>query len=70
MADNRVRIENVSKQFGTIEAVRNANLTVAPGEVVLIIGPSGSGKSTLLRCINRLETATDGEIWIDDDRVT
>jgi polar amino acid transport system ATP-binding protein len=60
----------VSKRFGTIEAVRNANLTVAPGEVVLIIGPSGSGKSTLLRCVNRLETATDGEIWIDDDRVT
>jgi len=70
VADNRVRIENVSKRFGTIEAVRNANLTVAPGEVVLIIGPSGSGKSTLLRCVNRLETATDGEIWIDDDRVT
>ncbi len=70
MVDSRVRIENVTKRFGTIQAVRNASLTVLPGEVVLIIGPSGSGKSTLLRCINRLETATEGDIWIDDDRVT
>ncbi len=70
MTDNRIRIENVSKSFGTVEAVRNASLTVATGEVVLIIGPSGSGKSTLLRCVNRLETATSGEIYIDDDRVT
>ncbi|MEX2442780.1 MAG: amino acid ABC transporter ATP-binding protein [Alkalispirochaeta sp.] len=69
-ADSRIRIENVTKRFGTIEAVKNASLTVAEGEVVLVIGPSGSGKSTLLRCVNRLETATEGEIWIDNDRVT
>lgn len=70
MADEMIRIENVTKRFGTIQAVKNASLTVAPGEVVLVIGPSGSGKSTLLRCVNRLETATEGEIWIDTDRVT
>ncbi len=70
MADSRIRIENVTKRFGTVQAVRNASLTVAPGEVVLVIGPSGSGKSTLLRCVNRLETATEGDIWIDNDRVT
>mgnify|MGYP006288456623 CR=1 FL=1 len=70
MADSRIRIDNVTKRFGDVVAVRNASLTVAPGEVVLIIGPSGSGKSTLLRCVNRLETATDGDIWVDDDRVT
>lgn len=70
MADSRIRIQNIGKRFGTIEAVKNASLTVATGEVVLIIGPSGSGKSTLLRCVNRLETATEGDIWIDDDRVT
>lgn len=70
MADNRIRIHNVSKRFGTVEAIRNADLTVAPGEVVLIIGPSGSGKSTLLRCVNRLETAGEGEIYIDDACVT
>ena len=60
----------MTKRFGTVQAVRNASLTVAPGEVVLVIGPSGSGKSTLLRCVNRLETATEGDIWIDNDRVT
>jgi polar amino acid transport system ATP-binding protein len=69
-ADSRIRIENVSKRFGEVEAVRNASLTVSAGEVVLIIGPSGSGKSTLLRCVNRLETATEGHIWIDNDEVT
>ncbi len=69
MAD-RIRITNVSKSFRTVEAVRNASLTVQTGQVVLIIGPSGSGKSTLLRCVNRLETATSGEIWIDDQLVT
>ncbi|MDA3949859.1 MAG: amino acid ABC transporter ATP-binding protein [Spirochaeta sp.] len=67
---DRIRIENVTKRFGTIEAVKNASLTVARGEVVLVIGPSGSGKSTLLRCVNRLETATKGDIYIDEDRVT
>jgi len=70
VAIDRIRIENVTKRFGTIEAVKNASLTVARGEVVLVIGPSGSGKSTLLRCVNRLETATEGDIYIDEDRVT
>ncbi len=65
-----IRIENVSKSFGTIQAVKEASLTVKSGEVVLIIGPSGSGKSTLLRSVNRLEVATSGKIFIDDDEVT
>ena len=69
MADKdnkRVRIVDVGKRFGDVSAVKNASLEVAEGEVVLIIGPSGSGKSTLLRCVNRLETLSSGEIWIDD----
>ncbi len=69
MADSgnkRVRIINACKNFGGIPAVKNANLEVAEGEAVLIIGPSGSGKSTLLRCVNRLETLSSGEIWVDD----
>ncbi len=66
----RIRIRNATKAFDTLEAVKNADLDVAPGEVVLIIGPSGSGKSTLLRCVNRLETLTEGDIWIDEDLVT
>ncbi|GAB4372194.1 MAG: amino acid ABC transporter ATP-binding protein [Spirochaetales bacterium] len=66
----RVRIRGVSKNFGSVHALRNVSLDVWPGEVVLIIGPSGSGKSTLLRCINRLERPGSGEIWVDDDCVT
>jgi polar amino acid transport system ATP-binding protein len=66
----RVKIVDACKNFGKIEAVKNANITVDKGEVVLVIGPSGSGKSTLLRCVNRLEKLTSGEIWIDEDRLT
>jgi polar amino acid transport system ATP-binding protein len=66
----RVKIVNACKNFGKIEAVKNANITVRQREVVLVIGPSGSGKSTLLRCVNRLEKLTSGEIWIDDDCVS
>ncbi len=69
MAD-RVRIINACKNFGKIVALKNANLSVKPGEVVLVIGPSGSGKSTMLRCINRLENLTSGQIWVDEDQVT
>lgn len=60
----------MSKRFGTLEAVRDVSLAIAPGEVVVVIGPSGSGKSTLLRCVNRLETPTKGRIYIDDDSIT
>jgi polar amino acid transport system ATP-binding protein len=67
---DRVRIVKACKNFGKVTALKNAELTVKAGEVVLIIGPSGSGKSTLLRCINRLEHLTSGQIWIDDDQVT
>lgn len=66
----RIRIEHVSKDYGTVQAVKNASLQVAAGEVVLIIGPSGSGKSTLLRSVNRLESVSAGRIWIDDEEVT
>ncbi len=68
--ESRVRIVNACKNFGKIQALKNANLEVKQGEVVLIIGPSGSGKSTLLRSVNRLEPLTSGDIWIDDDHVT
>jgi polar amino acid transport system ATP-binding protein len=67
---DRVRIINACKNYGKVVALKNANLSVKPGEVVLVIGPSGSGKSTMLRCINRLENLTSGEIWVDEDHVT
>jgi polar amino acid transport system ATP-binding protein len=68
--ENRVRISNAVKKFGSLYAVNNLSLSVKTGEVVFIIGPSGSGKSTLLRCVNRLERLNSGQIWIDDVEVT
>jgi polar amino acid transport system ATP-binding protein len=60
-----IHIENVTKRFGTLEALNNVSLDIQKGEVVMIIGPSGSGKSTLLRCINRLEEYDEGLIVVD-----
>jgi glutamate transport system ATP-binding protein len=60
-----VVLEGVRKSFGDVQALRDVDLTVAPGEVVVLVGPSGSGKSTLCRCINRLETIDAGTILID-----
>ncbi|HYD10068.1 MAG TPA: amino acid ABC transporter ATP-binding protein, partial [Acidimicrobiales bacterium] len=56
--------EGVEKRFGDVHALRSVDLTVAPGEVVVVLGPSGSGKSTLCRCINRLERVDAGRIEI------
>ncbi len=60
-----LRVENLYKHFGKLTALNDVSLTVSEGEVFAIIGPSGSGKSTLLRCINCLETADGGSIWIN-----
>ena len=60
-----IEVEHVNKHYGDFHALKDINLSVTKGEVVVVIGPSGSGKSTLCRTINRLETITDGEIRID-----
>lgn len=60
-----VSLRNVNKHFGDLHVLRDINLEVSRGEVVVVIGPSGSGKSTLCRAINRLETIDTGEILID-----
>ncbi len=67
---SRVKVINVSKNFGSVQALRNVSLEVKKGDVFFIIGSSGSGKSTLLRCINRLENVTSGEIYVEDVLVT
>ena len=65
MAEPIIHIENITKTFGAVEALKGVSLDVNKGEVVVIIGPSGSGKSTLLRCINRLEEFNSGKIVVD-----
>src|SRR5690606_19279799 len=60
-----VEMRAVEKHFGELHVLKNINLTVHRGEVVVVIGPSGSGKSTLCRTINRLEAIDSGEILVD-----
>jgi glutamate transport system ATP-binding protein len=60
-----VVLENVNKHFGALHVLQDIDLTIARGEVVVVIGPSGSGKSTLCRTINRLESVDSGSITID-----
>ena len=65
-----VRIRDLHKSFGSLEVLKGVDLSVARGEVVVILGPSGSGKSTLLRCVNLLERPTKGDIWFEDSLIT
>ncbi|MEU8382020.1 amino acid ABC transporter ATP-binding protein [Streptosporangium sp. NPDC048865] len=60
-----IQVKGLNKWFGDHHVLRDIDLDVARGEVVVVVGPSGSGKSTLCRCLNRLETAGSGEILVD-----
>ncbi len=57
--------EHVNKHYGDFHVLKDINLTIKKGEVVVIVGPSGSGKSTLLRCINQLETISEGKLEVN-----
>ncbi|GAA2198484.1 amino acid ABC transporter ATP-binding protein [Streptomyces bangladeshensis] len=63
--DPLIELRNVNKYYGELHVLRDIDLTVGKGEVVVVIGPSGSGKSTLCRTINRLETIESGAITLD-----
>jgi glutamine transport system ATP-binding protein len=65
-----IEIKNLHKSFDKLEVLKGIDLSIEPGEVVVIVGASGSGKSTLLRCINKLEELTSGEIKVDGFSLT
>jgi len=59
-----IRVERLTKHFGPLPVLRGIDCSVQASEVVCVIGPSGSGKSTFLRCLNGLEDATGGQVWV------
>lgn len=64
-----ITVKNLKKTFGELEVLCGIDEHIEKGEVVVVIGPSGSGKSTFLRCLNLLETPTEGEIFIDGEKI-
>ncbi len=67
----QIELRQLTKTFpGTIHALEPLDLTVKPGELLVVLGPSGSGKSTLLRLIAGLDAPTKGSVWIDGQDVT
>ncbi|MGG0755828.1 amino acid ABC transporter ATP-binding protein [Brevibacillus laterosporus] len=64
-----ISFHQVNKHYGNFHVLKNINLHINQGEVVVVIGPSGSGKSTLVRCMNRLETISNGELIVDNIKV-
>ncbi len=69
MANELLEIKHLHKEFGDNVVIKDMNLTVKKGEVVVIIGPSGCGKSTFLRCVNALEPIQNGEIYLNGEAV-
>ncbi|MBO5209661.1 MAG: amino acid ABC transporter ATP-binding protein [Lachnospiraceae bacterium] len=65
-----IHVENLKKDFGKLEVLKDMSIDIYEGEVVVLLGPSGSGKSTFLRCLNQLERATAGTIVVDDNVIT
>ena len=68
--DSMVSIQHLSKSFGDTEVLKDVNIEVKKGSVVVVLGPSGSGKSTMLRCINLLEKPSGGHIFIEGNEIT
>ncbi|TKX30976.1 amino acid ABC transporter ATP-binding protein [Campylobacter estrildidarum] len=64
-----IKIKNLNKKYGDLEVLKNINTSISKGDIIAIIGPSGGGKSTFLRCVNRLELADSGEIFINGKNI-
>ncbi len=65
-----IELRKVNKWFGEFHVLKDVNLTVMPGQKLVVCGPSGSGKSTMIRCINRLEEHQEGDIIVDGVELT
>ena len=63
-------IQNLFKNYGTTEILKNINVSIEPGDFLVLVGPSGCGKSTLLNCIAGLEPITGGNLFIDGQDMT
>ena len=70
MANNKIIVRDLKKNFGSLEVLKSISVDVEEGEVLCVIGPSGSGKSTFLRCLNRLEKITGGTVIVDGYEIT
>ena len=70
--DSLIQVTDLKKHYnhGAIKALDGITVDINKGDVMVVIGPSGSGKSTFLRCLNQLETASEGEIYVDDELIT
>lgn len=69
MATPMISAQNVHKSFGQLEVLKGIDLEIQPGEVACLLGPSGSGKSTFLRCVNHLDKATAGRLYVDGELI-
>ncbi|MCM1285829.1 MAG: amino acid ABC transporter ATP-binding protein [Acetobacter sp.] len=65
-----IKVCNLHKSFGDNHVLKGIDYEIKPGQKIVVIGPSGSGKSTFLRCLNLLETPTDGDIYFDGECIT
>ena len=65
-----IKVSNLKKSFNHLEVLKGIDCEIEKGEKIVVIGPSGSGKSTFLRCLNLLETPTEGQIWFDGQCIT
>ena len=70
MTSSKIHVENLKKSFGQLDVLKDINIDINEGEVVVVIGPSGSGKSTFLRCLNRLEEITAGTVIVNGENIS
>ena len=68
--ENIIKINELNKWYGDFHALKNINLDIKEGEIIVVCGPSGSGKSTLIRCVNFLEKFQEGQILVDGTELT